>query len=573
MKWQLYLRRVIPTTLSVGCCLLLLSCASGNSRPSLSLPPGKTDTTGLTGEELRKAKAMAHYATGISLELRQSPDAALSEFSRAHELDPHNLPLAYRLAHVYAQRKDYTNAVAILNDIIRENPESPDPWYWLGVIYRSADQTPNSVHALERALQLDPGQLIALQYLLGIQIQHPTVKTDAIRYLERARQHPSTNWMYWSRLGDLYAYILKQKPSLADSLGTGNTLRCYEKANALAPNEPEILSRLGAAYEESNDYAKAATAYATLLKLHPTLPGIQERLAYAYLQSDQPTNAIAIYTDILKAQPLRYEIYNSLGEVYEEIEKDADAISAYQQSLAINANQFAPALRIALLQIKSKHYEDALKSLDAAKTKYPLAFQIPYFKGLIYADLKQYDQAVAAFTDAQSLAETATEPIKLEATFYYHFGSACERAGQFDRAATLFRKTIELAPDRPDAYNYLGYMWAEQGINLDEAHSLIKKAVAIEPDNPAYLDSLGWVLYKLNRPAEALPHLRRAVELQAKEPVQEQREDATLLDHLAEILATLGKRDEAIALWERALKIEPGNKAIAEKLQRHRKQN
>ena len=52
---------------------------------------------------------------------------------------------------------------------------------------------------------------------------------------------------------------------------------------------------------------------------------------------------------------------------------------------------------------------------------------------------------------------------------------------------TKFRKCIELNPEHADAYNYLGYMYADDGINLDEAVSLVKKALVITKDLLAQL--------------------------------------------------------------------------------------
>ena len=55
-------------------------------------------------------------------------------------------------------------------------------------------------------------------------------------------------------------------------------------------------------------------------------------------------------------------------------------------------------------------------------------------------------------------------------------------------------------------------MWAERGENLQEALAMIEKAVKFEPKNAAFLDSLGWVLFKLNKPEEALPHMLKSIE-------------------------------------------------------------
>jgi tetratricopeptide (TPR) repeat protein len=571
MKWRLHLGRTKAVTLAAGVCLFAVSCVT--NRRSTVAPPASSSQiagAGLTAAELRKAKALAHYATGVSLELREGTAAALPEYLRAYELDSRHSHLGVRLAQIYASRKDYTNAVTILKSCAASDLKSPVPWFWLGVVYRASEQSRQSVNAFQRALQLDASHLDALQNLLDIQIQQPTTTTEVFQCLARAIQQSSTNWQYWDRLGQLCDGVIQQKPSLKDKIGRDSARRCYEKAHQSAPREPELLMRLAVAYEEENDYAKAAKMYASLLALRPDRPQLRERLATAYIRSDQPNEAIAIYTGLLKREPLRHDVYNALAGVYEQLDKDAAAISTYQQSLAINPNQLAPTLRIAWLQMRLKRHDDAIKTLQAAKEKHPAVFQIPYFIALAWHDQKEHSQAIAAFADAQTLAEAAPNAPQLDAAFYFSYGAACERAGNLDKAAPLFRKAIELAPDRPDAYNYLGYMWADNGIHLEESLALIKKAVALDPDNAAYLDSLGWVLFKLNRPAEALLHLQRAVTLMAKEEKKERQEDATLLDHLADVLNALGKRAEALKLWERALKAEPDNKAIATKLHQHR---
>jgi len=107
--------------------------------------------------------------------------------------------------------------------------------------------------------------------------------------------------------------------------------------------------------------------------------------------------------------------------------------------------------------------------------------------------------------------------------------------------------------------NYLGYMWADRGENLQEARELIGKAIKQEPRNAAFLDSMGWVLFKLNQPEEALEWLLQAIN-QAKEP------DPTLYDHLGDVYAALKKQDKARESWQKAIAIEPNE--IKEQLQK-----
>jgi tetratricopeptide (TPR) repeat protein len=88
---------------------------------------------------------------------------------------------------------------------------------------------------------------------------------------------------------------------------------------------------------------------------------------------------------------------------------------------------------------------------------------------------------------------------------------------------------------------------------------LIEKAVKAEPKNAAYLDSLGWVLFKLHQPKEALAYTLKAVEL-SEEP------DATLYDHLGDIYAGLNEPDKAHEAWTKSLAVEP-NEQIRKKVE------
>ena len=75
---------------------------------------------------------------------------------------------------------------------------------------------------------------------------------------------------------------------------------------------------------------------------------------------------------------------------------------------------------------------------------------------------------------------------------------------------------------------------------------MITKAVEQEPGNGAYLDSLGWVYYKLGRLPEAEENIRKALETQPR--------DATVREHLGDVLMKESKVREAVAQWEISLK-------------------
>ena len=73
----------------------------------------------------------------------------------------------------------------------------------------------------------------------------------------------------------------------------------------------------------------------------------------------------------------------------------------------------------------------------------------------------------------------------------------------------------------------------------------LKKALEIEPDNGSYLDSLGWAYFKADKLDLAEDNLQRAAD--------QLKTNSVIQDHYGEVLFKLGRYDDAIAAWTRAL--------------------
>jgi tetratricopeptide (TPR) repeat protein len=84
-------------------------------------------------------------------------------------------------------------------------------------------------------------------------------------------------------------------------------------------------------------------------------------------------------------------------------------------------------------------------------------------------------------------------------------------------------------------------------------------AVEQRPDSAAYLDSLGWVHYRLGNFEQAEHWLRRSIELGGDA-------DGTVLAHLGEVLAALGRDPEAREILRRALDLGPEHPDLVREL-------
>jgi tetratricopeptide (TPR) repeat protein len=154
---------------------------------------------------------------------------------------------------------------------------------------------------------------------------------------------------------------------------------------------------------------------------------------------------------------------------------------------------------------------------------------------------KQWKDASLAIDKAEALATKPEEKVFV----YYYRGSVAEEQKLYDQAEVEFRKGLALDPDNASIGNYLGYMFADRGVNLDEAVTLLKKAVTYDPQNGAYLDSLAWAYYKQGEYALADNYSHQAVLRMSNDP--------TVLDHLGEIESRDGKLQQAIVDWQKSL--------------------
>jgi tetratricopeptide (TPR) repeat protein len=78
---------------------------------------------------------------------------------------------------------------------------------------------------------------------------------------------------------------------------------------------------------------------------------------------------------------------------------------------------------------------------------------------------------------------------------------------------------------------------------------MIEKALDKQPDNGSFLDSLGWVYFRSGQSKKAREYIEKALQLI-------ETESATLYDHLGDVLNDIGKSQNAIQQWERALELE-----------------
>jgi rhomboid protease GluP len=128
-------------------------------------------------------------------------------------------------------------------------------------------------------------------------------------------------------------------------------------------------------------------------------------------------------------------------------------------------------------------------------------------------------------------------------------------------AVARYREALPHAPDasrRALVQNNLAYVLADDlQQDYQEARDLAEAATTTEPDNGVYLDTLAWVYYRLGRLADAERVQQLALSRLTGGPLQRaitaSPDEPVLRYHLAVILEAEGKKDAAVAEYQRTI--------------------
>jgi len=516
-------------------------------------PPDSSDSQA-------KIEAHAHYATGVVYAFGDDPALALNEFYEAALKDPANEALADEVSRGFLQTGQPEKALELLQRATRRPDASGELFARLGAVYLQLNQLELATNASRTAIKRSPRSLAGYQNLFQIYSQNRQSK-EALGVLDEAARLSGAAADFLVGLGELYAGLGVQFP---DQKPTANARakEVFQRAVKINFKEPELRLRLADGLSSLGQYDPTASIYLDLLKTFPDVPVVREhvrrQLADIYLRSNDRKHAADLLQVIIRENPTDARAYYFLGGVAYEETNYVLAAECFSKTVLLNPDFEAAYGELASAQLALDKSAGALTTLAAGLKKFPRSFVLEYLSGLACSQQKDYTNTVKHFTTAEILAQ-ATDPKRLTYLFYFQFGSACERLGDFTQAEKYFEQCLQLAPNFDEAQNYLGYMWAEHGQNLDRARELIEKALKTEPKNPAYLDSLAWVLFKLNQPQAALETELKAI-ANSEEP------DAEIYNHLGDIYAALGQTEKAREAWRKSISLGP-NEQVQKKLE------
>lgn len=564
-----------------------MQIASGGNNPAgavelykkvISLLPGSSEA------QLRLSEAMMEA---------HDIDGALGAAKKAVELAPKNAEAVTNLAFIEfaiakRPRRNADAAKVALARASKLSPEDPELWFRQADLSESTHDSPGALSAWLRLGRLRPPMTMGNQPVFVVAYERAAVHALRLNNYNGLReaclalaQEPSATEQHLHMLEDL-ARTQVERGYL------GHAEESFAILSKLFPDEPSVWQNIALVQRQAGRFEEAIQSLVKSQSIHyESRNSIQQ--AYCLMNLGRLSEACVILQELL-SQPgfsKQDEFFEHARSFFSScllmLDRPNDLLQVMASWNDVPKNPLLFGQRTQAL-IQAKDFDSAREALNEGIRIFPeqlifrLASAIPtsvlgedpsgekqghielQLIGLkasayLWAEFGQWDGCLKFINEARKLTAVHDHELLLLQS------NALESLDQKEEAMNILRLCRQLAPGDSIIQNNLGYHLLENNGDILEATYLIKAALEQEPDNASYLDSWGWVLFKQEKFAEAESFFRKAIEANPLSP--------EVHKHLGETLLNMGRMEEALEHWERALAFAfPDRKKLAEKVAR-----
>lgn len=256
------------------------------------------------------------------------------------------------------RRGNYREAIAPLQSVIRDKPDSHQARYLLGLCQMFTDQF-----------------------------------ADAVKTLEPLWEPMSTDVMY--------LYVLGISANRAGHKELDD--KVMRRLIAVGKNTPEFHLILAKAYLQHLEYDSATTELQKALAMNPDLPFAHFNLGIAYLNTGRSELSEGEFRKDIAIDPELADNYFQLAQLYAQQQRDAEAESLFREALKRDPHRSGAWFGLAKLYQEQGKPEQALRAIDEAVKLVPKSERVRFLRGQILQRLGRTEEAKVEFATAKKL--------------------------------------------------------------------------------------------------------------------------------------------------------------------------
>ena len=391
----------------------------------------------IKASELRDEKTDQDIAPRTDVHFR----LASKEFQVALAINSSNAEAYAYQGMVYAEQKQYSNAVEYINRATQAGSTNSTVWYCRGVVLEKVWQPQDSIDAYATAIRLSPDNV------------QP--------YLSLAR---------------LYNNIKRYSEALC----------VCSNAMARFPTHPDVFGFMARSLLKAGHADETVAMCQKWLKNDPDNIQIRYRLGQGLAGMHQYDAAIKEQTRILATNPRDCDAYNEIGLCLWAKGNHNAAIHEFRSGLGVHTN--CPVLLLNLGQCleNTNAHEEAIEVLEKSRAINPNSFEVCIPLANAYQHTGQHEKAKQTCFQHMALMPWIADP-------YFGLASIYFESGDYNQSIKYGREGLDRDPAAASEWYNVGLALQRQH-KLNEAIDALANAVKIDSSilNPhlAYVDTL-----------------------------------------------------------------------------------
>lgn len=458
----------------------------------------------------------------------------------------------YQQACAYEYKSDYNTAIRIIQQALEINGEDAMLYTKIAGLYSDIGNYPESLSAYKKAVKLRPND--AFIYIsMGNILQTIGDYENAYNSFKHAQTiYPEYKYNYLNLAN--VEYFRKNYKSATEN---------YNAFLSAYPDHMEASENLANVYLLSNQPDKACEIYANIYKKYPSAFTEFEKYGMALYDTKQFQASSEMLEKALKANEGSESINARLALAYQNMGENDKALKAFKQTFLINPNLTSLRFDYANLLGNMDKSDEAIEQYKQYLIAFPDDANAYRNLGLVYKKLGNTDLALFNFEKSYSKDSSNIET-KKELAYCYHTKK------DYVNALKFYNFALKIEPDNED-------LMANKALTLHAMNNyvaaieLYKELLTKQPNErieqnlTAASIAYGYNLYDKQDYGQAILYFEDAIDLNDRE--------ASAHFGYARANAKMGCTDVALASYEKAVMLAPGNIEYATELNKYREDN
>jgi putative PEP-CTERM system TPR-repeat lipoprotein len=459
----------------------------------------------------------------------------------------------------YLQQQDFEKAVEAADKLAKKMPDNPVPHNLKGVALLQHKDRVEARASFENAIRLNPKFIHAYLNLAQLDLSEDDITAAKMQYL-KVLKYDAGN-----------PKALFALATLAEREGrSGEAEQWLKQARNYHPEQVEPAVLLVEYYERQGDITQAMDLIDATVAIHPQDPRVQLTLARVQWLAGKEREAIATLRKLVELAPDSPKAYILLSMVQMKQQQNEAARNSLEQAVKLEPDSPVARVMLALLDISARDYKTAFAVAQELRKSHPDTVYGDELAGDVYSAQGEYQQAADAYAlayDKEHSALLAKKLFKAHQNNGEHkaarqaltrwlneeqgdlgarslLAGSLQSQGKIAEAIEQYLYILERDRDNVSALNNIAWLYQEEG--LPDGLKYAERAHELAPDRPEVTDTLGWLLVQNGNFNRGLVLLQEA---SVKAPhIPEIRY------HMAVALAKAGRRDESRMVLDRLLR-------------------